>query len=1036
MVDVSKTTGSKASRAGRTRISVATGADSASVNLRRTNRAIVATDGRAIEAQRQLAGQFADFFPRAAQGISDAVVGHMAATQRAANREEILRLETAVRLDPKGAREAVMSNDYSNFLSNETFASQSAVIDTFKSLSAREAAIDDFDNKISVAAQGLQAGDDVGAFIRDFTADQLKGADPLFSAEYSSIISNKSKPLIQQHNQALLNQQTVKSLEMTEAVQRSSLRDGTIPGTVEGLITMRTEAIASLPVQTPEAVDRATAKTEALLIDEAASGNGTAMRMLTFADPAHDGLSLAQRRPKEVEAAYAKAVNYNRQVRSLAAEEDLNKITDGMSLRAAGVEGAPAIADIMSNLLDHREVHGDSGKWRQSFNAALAMVPEQAQADDNLRRVANNQSVTYSQSELNKVAGNWFDGSVAREGAAQLGIPVERAQAMADKMLAQNGFGNDLKGRLSTNLLTSTNIDELAPLMSRLKTMDGVSSGGLNDTHLNKEALGMFSLMNAATDAGLDPFVVRQNYLENRDTLGDPSTYLERRVDDDGKPVGKAGVNAISKDIWNDNLAEIFPDNNTFFDGMSYDEVSQEAKIELQKAANQAASLTHGNIYNEDAVKTMAARLAKGKLGPYLDANGEVKMGLNKVPPFVVNSKGEIVPSKPVTKQSLERAQEAIENDPIVFGVINDFAGVEQDDLTTAGYGLAVKSNVNGIPMQMSWVPGERFVVPTDTLPTGNTFFQIEHNGDGTSTVNIPGPGDSVPLGKDGVTMKYIPEIGQWAPRYIDRGDARGADEVFGNVGDPVPGKDYRPPAELPEILEMETQENKILQGMRDRGQIVADPADGTEGLVAKLASATQRTKQMGYTADDLTKSPMASFDTRVVKHIRQVEGSRPRAYDDYTGKPVKAGTKVKGNVTIGNGFNLDDESNREIARKMGLNVEALRKGTAVLTKNQEARLTKVKIDEAHGWLKKKFRGVDLKQHQMEALISLAYNSRTNENGYTLIGPRLTRAIMDGNMEAAENEIRLNSSGGVPAHLQKAIMARRQIEADLFRGQQ
>lgn len=1033
MVDVSKTTGTKASRAARTRVDVSQGRTEASTRLRRSSRVVEGGGKQSAATSVRLAQAFSDFFPNAIQEGAQDVAGYIAAEQRRKNRDELLRLETAVRQNPAEARKAVMDRDYTSFLANESFASQAAVVDGFRTMVAREAALTDFETEVKTGIASLPPGADPTEFVSTYLQDQLKGADPLFAAEYSTIIGDKARPVMAQYNQSVLNQQTIKSLDMAETVMRGTLETGEIPTTVEGMQTMRSEMIGALPLSTPEAVDRADARFEAVLMDEAANGNAAALRMMTMADPAYDGLSIAERRPKEYEAAINSAISRSRQVRTVQAENDLNDIDNGIAAAGAGLGGAPTIGDLMARIIDHEEVHGESNKWRSKRDAVLSLARSKAEDDNNFARIVNNLSTTYSTSDWNKKAPGYWDGSVASAQAEKFGFTPEQAQQFADKELARMGFGSDLKQRQSANLLTSTNVDELAPLFNRLRRMDGIS-GGLDERHLTDQGLQMYALMDFATEAGLDPIAARNNFLENRDTAGSPLDYLARQTDEEGRARGQKGVIETSKKVWS-GIEDTFPGEGGLFGGdLDYEDLTPAARAELAKATNVAAFMTHGNVQSDEAIAKIAGKLVRGKLGIQMDQNGDLKVDLDKTPDFVLGKNGEILPAAKVDRAVLERGKAAIENNPILSETIGGFSGLEQDDLTAAGYGLAVKSQVGGIPMSVSYLPGQRFVVPTDTLPEGNTFFLIEHLGDGNSVVNVPSPdGGDVDLG-DGVTMKYAPEIGQWVPRYIDRGDARTVEEVLGPVGSPLAMPTDKPPAPPEEGIELRRIERSVINAMKDRGQIVAEPDDGVEGLEARVRSAVSNTKALGYPVDDAAKGIEAQFYNRTLDHIAKVEGTSFAAYDDHTSKLVKPGTKVKGNVTIGHGFNLDDPLNKKIVEKLGLDYAGLRSGKKLLKPSEANKLTQIKMDEAHSFLKEHFKGVDLKQHQMQALISLVYNSRWTKRGPTLIGPRITKAIREGRWEDAATEIRDHSMAGTPPKLAKGIQARRTLEADLFLG--
>ncbi len=103
---------------------------------------------------------------------------------------------------------------------------------------------------------------------------------------------------------------------------------------------------------------------------------------------------------------------------------------------------------------------------------------------------------------------------------------------------------------------------------------------------------------------------------------------------------------------------------------------------------------------------------------------------------------------------------------------------------------------------------------------------------------------------------------------------------------------------------------------------------------------------------------------------------------------------------------------------------------------SQPQQLLALTAQKTARWLYNHFKdqAAILDDHHWVALLSLAYNSRWNDDGPTLIGPNLTRFIQDANFEEAANEIRLRSAGGVRPNQQAGINARRVKESRMFLG--
>lgn len=187
--------------------------------------------------------------------------------------------------------------------------------------------------------------------------------------------------------------------------------------------------------------------------------------------------------------------------------------------------------------------------------------------------------------------------------------------------------------------------------------------------------------------------------------------------------------------------------------------------------------------------------------------------------------------------------------------------------------------------------------------------------------------------------------------------------------------------------------------------------------------------ERKGGAAFDMPESaPTDTYRQRRFEFLSREEGIRTRAYDDATGLPVTDPSQVKGNITVGIGFNMDAPGNREdFKRATGLSdkdFDEVRAGKKRLTQEQVRKLFDYSVLEAEDFVKKKFKGVDLTEHQRIALVSLAFNNPS------LIGPDLTRFVQEGNIAAARDEI-LNDSN---RRKDRGLAGRRYREAEMFVG--
>ena len=183
-----------------------------------------------------------------------------------------------------------------------------------------------------------------------------------------------------------------------------------------------------------------------------------------------------------------------------------------------------------------------------------------------------------------------------------------------------------------------------------------------------------------------------------------------------------------------------------------------------------------------------------------------------------------------------------------------------------------------------------------------------------------------------------------------------------------------------------------------------------------------------GFASNTTETHPDDTYQQRRFDFLSSEEGTRTRAYDDATGQPLRKGRKVKGNVTIGIGFNMEAKGARDtFAMATGLTDEdfnAAKKGNLVLSREQVRGLFDETASQAERFVHNKFKGVNLMEHERLALVSMAFNSRS------LIGPNLESFVRTGKIPAARDEILFKSN----LRLKRGVAGRRYREAAMFVG--
>lgn len=158
-------------------------------------------------------------------------------------------------------------------------------------------------------------------------------------------------------------------------------------------------------------------------------------------------------------------------------------------------------------------------------------------------------------------------------------------------------------------------------------------------------------------------------------------------------------------------------------------------------------------------------------------------------------------------------------------------------------------------------------------------------------------------------------------------------------------------------------------------------------------------------------------YEERRFKFITAEEGYRDTSYKDSLGRS-----------TIGYGFNLDDPGNRNTAMNVlkltPTQFEDIRTGKQAISQRDARVLFESAVGSAEKVINQRIGDVPLRANQRLALVSMAYNHPN------LIGPKITKALKEGNIDGVLSEIRTNSNkyqiGG--------IQSRREREARLFTG--
>lgn len=155
-----------------------------------------------------------------------------------------------------------------------------------------------------------------------------------------------------------------------------------------------------------------------------------------------------------------------------------------------------------------------------------------------------------------------------------------------------------------------------------------------------------------------------------------------------------------------------------------------------------------------------------------------------------------------------------------------------------------------------------------------------------------------------------------------------------------------------------------------------------------------------------------------ILDFISEKEGKEYRAYSDKA-----AGGK--GDITIGIGFNMDRPGARKTLESVGIDsarFDVLKSGQDELTEKEFQDIANLVVEEAREVVNCRIHAC-LKLGQLTALTSLVVNG-----GPGLLGPKITRAVNEGDHHAAVDEILFDSG----TRKNPKLMRRRFDEAVLY----
>jgi GH24 family phage-related lysozyme (muramidase) len=1068
------------------------------------------------------------FFPALAQFQA---TDHAAEMDRIAkqNTEEATRVSNAVRDDPEGAREAMVTGDFTKFIPDDEMRRREVIANTFKSLVAQQMADADYNEGVKDALMDTPMDGDPDDVVQAFIKTQTQDSDPVFSQVYGRRMARNAASQVRDFRKKRLAFQQNEAIKTARATLTNDIASGSFQATPAYIEAFRNRIVASLPMAAPVAVAQADEIVGRTLIKMASEGSDAALAALEVPDPNDPGkLSYSQKFP----GAYEKAIQQNNKIKQAAKSQsqidDQNEITRRLDALKAGVpestgtdaNGNP-ITDSIGDVYADVKMHGDDfGKDNSSYRAlirALPNVPKDAAVRASLiTDMTKGVVLTGDEKNITKV----LEDEVGTKSAIadQLaknnpGMRPEEAAARANvyyvNAVGQNGRTKTQRKSASDVLLSGQDDTQVMEEYTKTKSFLNAATGAQKDTMLDPEALAMFTVMRDAEEAGQDPRQARQHFqaaLERKPGNVQVKDYMTWFMtgDPNNREAARRRKTSIATSAINDvEMPENLRVPGLFDTTPDWDKIPVTIRMQIDEAANNIFISLDG-AGNPDPKKAYELAIKQVLASKTLNRVGDdFIITEDKAPTRVLNRYGAIAKGAQVTKDTFTRADDALrtrehnKKSLLMLGTRGEGLGYEQDDLFQAGEGLRVTTtNEAGYPEGVEIAGGAGVRVPAgEATATDGKFFTVKDNGDKTVTLMAPpAPGKGDPQRiytdpKSNIHWSWNRATARWSLRYSEvdgenfakrknfadlaearkkvntverevddvakdgprRGTLRGSldrsiarEQVQSQIGDPAAPEGYQSPITRSQTEGVRAEKERILEKLSERGRITNDKVneimgkeykdDGSEedweDFDGDVDEAMDKAYKQGRNDMDDRSAPLSrQTTTKMAKFIEQHEGAITYLYDDARPGARPWSNKAKGNPTIGIGFNIDRPDADKLLKKVGFSKADAMAGKQ-MNREQMEELLRLGMQESLGWLRKEFKDVRLSQHQLIALASLAYNSRWNSAGPTLIGPNLKRLVKAGDWQGAAEEIRERSNKTKNPGLQR----RRDAEAEMFLG--
>jgi GH24 family phage-related lysozyme (muramidase) len=996
-------------------------------------------------------------FSQAAQGTDQIEHEKKVMAARIENAETLNSFRREVQENKAAVLEAIQTGDYSNLsFDAQKFIDRKVIRDNVHSMVGQAQAYEDLPG-LQETINGIDDPMVLADAVRKFISKSTEGVQSDFYATaYGETLMAAGRKMIAGRQAAIAKTGAAKTAQTIRGNLQNDLLNPGNTWDIDGLVSAADTTTAQLIAGGYSPEEAALLAPE--MVDKAVIANigkrPDLLGLVNAPDPTREMTSIMDRYPGAVQEAVDQNVADERALMRADGHRELNTLNRAITTYGTHLQ-TMTMEEMFGKLYEVRQEYGWESAEYQSTEARLLKSQSAYLKDQtDISMFMNGVMSPMTDKDYNKSADAAY---------RSLALMTPEQQLNTISVLAEHGIAGDLRQRLQRMLKGTPEQAEEATVF--IQALRDASESGDYDDYLDTLPASKLKADEYLTESGMQPSAVAKDVDDITDKM-DPWSYYDTTqttTKSGGRGVGVQeggrGAHNLAINVW-DNYNDQWGTN----DAEDWDKLPQNIRRLFKDAVNLAAYHLRDVPHDRENIEQLAQKIAEGQI-TYTHSLDDGMVPQQRV--------GSTTPraNNPRHMEAMREQQGRFEIDATAYNAGNeelpDVVATRKDTGYRMGRGeLVMLDHGDGVPVPGYYAAGKGYTI---TLPEVLIPEALKHLMQPVDT-SVEGvfhgylkegyDGELIDLG-DGMRMIYNEERSSWEQRWMpapEAGPGVGIEDIAGGT---IMGHEPDPTQEtilttmrktrndlvrrqLEQKLKAgtidEEQYNQIMEkvgGGRPAEDEAVTPPQSDEEFLKDMHEAIKKGEDDQFEkTSDRPGGSQGSLITQAGNFITKGEGVRTQAYDDYTGRSIHPGANVRGNPTIGHGFNLNRKDAKEKLASMGYDYDLVRSGRQRISEADGIKLRNIVIQEELNWLNRKLKRnkVDtsyLTNNQWSAMLSMSYNGRS------LITNHLLAALRNKDMVAAVAAIK-DAKGGawsrLPEPVKVGLKARRKKEANLFRG--